>query len=210
MRKIPTIFERDWDNAPGRVVDRPAAGCEWVFAGEGTPTRKYDGTSCAIVGGVLHKRLALRAPGALKVEDGDELAIVFGNVIPPSGFLPLDVEGEPGEEKVIGWVPVGDGPEDRWHREAHANALELASDTDTTLEDGTFELCGPKVQGNPEGLDQHVLIRHDQAEEWGVDRTYDGLYEALSEGTVEGLVFHHPDGRMAKIKARDFGIKRQR
>jgi hypothetical protein len=25
---------------------------------------------------------------------------------------------------------------------------------------------------------------------------------------IEGLVFHHPDGRMAKIKLRDFGMKR--
>lgn len=25
---------------------------------------------------------------------------------------------------------------------------------------------------------------------------------------IEGIVFHHPDGRMAKIKLRDFGISR--
>ena len=24
---------------------------------------------------------------------------------------------------------------------------------------------------------------------------------------IEGIVWHHPDGRMAKIKARDFGIQ---
>jgi len=26
---------------------------------------------------------------------------------------------------------------------------------------------------------------------------------------IEGLVFHHPDGRMAKIKKRDFGFRRK-
>jgi len=25
---------------------------------------------------------------------------------------------------------------------------------------------------------------------------------------VEGIVWHHPDGRMAKLKLRDFGIRR--
>jgi hypothetical protein len=25
---------------------------------------------------------------------------------------------------------------------------------------------------------------------------------------IEGIVWHHPDGRMAKLKLRDFGVKR--
>ena len=43
MEKIPTVFERDWDNDPGRVLDQVVPGCEWVLAGEGVPTKKYDG-----------------------------------------------------------------------------------------------------------------------------------------------------------------------
>ncbi len=27
---------------------------------------------------------------------------------------------------------------------------------------------------------------------------------------LKKLIFHHPDGRMAKIKLRDFGLRRQR
>jgi hypothetical protein len=34
------------------------------------------------------------------------------------------------------------------------------------------------------------------------------LREWLLDRDIEGLVFHHPDGRMAKIKLRDFGLKR--
>jgi hypothetical protein len=36
--------------------------------------------------------------------------------------------------------------------------------------------------------------------------TFDELRDYLSEGSIEGIVFHHNDGRMAKIKCRDFGI----
>lgn len=37
--------------------------------------------------------------------------------------------------------------------------------------------------------------------------TFDGLREWLTSHPVEGLVFHHPDGRLAKIKRRDFGLR---
>jgi len=103
--------------------------------------------------------------------------------------------------KVVGWVPVGDGPEDRWHREA----------LDAAMSDGTYELVGPKVQGNPERLHEHVLVRHgvDLAGElMSVPRDFDGLASWLASNDVEGIVFHHHDGRMAKIKGRDFGVKR--
>ena len=102
----------------------------------------------------------------------------------------------------MGWVPVGDGPEDKWHRDAWArsNAHLLA---------GTYELVGPKIQGNPEGYAQHELVRHDFAEGVGnLDRSFEGIQDFLLGAEWEGIVFHHPDGRMAKIKARDFGIKR--
>jgi hypothetical protein len=68
---------------------------------------------------------------------------------------------------------------------------------------------GPKVQGNPEKFAQHELVRHDFAEGVGnLDRSFDGIKDFLSETDWEGIVFHHPDGRMAKIKSKDFGIKR--
>jgi hypothetical protein len=40
-------------------------------------------------------------------------------------------------------------------------------------------------------------------------RTFNELREWLSGMDIEGIVFHHPDGRMAKIKKRDFGIRRK-
>jgi hypothetical protein len=100
--------------------------------------------------------------------------------------------------KQPGWVPVGSGPDDRWHREAFEG----------TESDGTYELCGPKVQGNPEGFNTHVLVRHDLADVLWVPRDFDGLRDWLLDHRYEGIVWHWPQPEdsvtMAKIKRRDF------
>lgn len=180
MKKIPTIFERDWDGDRSRVLDKPAPGCEWVFAGEGRATRKYDGTGCMLRDGRLYKRHEVRV--------GKQT---------PERFEAVERDEETGN--VVGWVPIGDGPEDRWHREALGAYSEFP--------DGTYELCGPKVQRNPEGLGRHELVPHG-AMLVLAPRSFQGLREFFETAEIEGVVWHHPDGRMAKIKARDFGIKR--
>lgn len=181
MKKIPTIFERDWNGDRSRVLDQVHQGCEWVFAGEGVATRKYDGSACLIKNGVLYKRHEVRAGKST-----------------PEDFV--QVEQDPETGKTVGWVLVGLGSEDKWHREALGNGYM----------DGekTYELVGPKVQGNPEKFVRHTLIAHADAESYIVPRTFDGIRDLLSELDVEGFVFHHPDGRMAKIKKRDFGLRR--
>jgi hypothetical protein len=182
MKKIATIFERDWDGDRSRVLPIPTPGCEWVFAGEGNALRKYDGTAAMVKDQLLYKRLELR-----------------GGKAAPEGFIQVDDDLNTG--KVVGWIPVNTGPEDKWYREA--------LDDTGALEEGTYELVGPKVQGNPEGFAQHTFVRHDMCEGVGnLDRSFEGIREFLSTAGWEGIVFHHPDGRMAKIKARDFGIKR--
>lgn len=182
MRKIPTLFERDWNGDRSRVLDRPHPDCGWVFAGEGHATLKIDGTSCLLRAGALLKRRELRK---------GETA--------PAGFESLGTDPETG--KMVGWVPVGDGPEDRWHREGLAALADRS--------DGTYELVGPKVQGNPEKRAGHELVRHaDLGIEESVPRDFTGLRAWLEDRDLEGLVFHHPDGRMAKIKKRDFGFRR--
>jgi hypothetical protein len=183
MHKIPTIFERDWDGDRSRVLDIPAAGCGWVFAGEGVATQKFDGTCCLVRDGKLYKRREVK-PGQ------DE---------PPGIF----VQHDEATGKTILWVEVGDGPEYRWHRAA----FELRDD----WPDGTYELLGPKVQGGIEGLSSHVLWKHKQTPRVDAPRTFSELAEWFDadEGRfIEGVVWHHPDGRMAKIKGRDFGLRR--
>ena len=55
-----------------------------------------------------------------------------------------------------------------------------------------------------EPMDQSALIRHAHAERLDAPRDFDGLAAWLREHPFEGIVWHHPDGRMAKLKARDF------
>jgi hypothetical protein len=184
MKKIPTLFERDWNGDRSRVVDQVHEDCGWVLAGEGIATRKVDGTCCMIRDGKLYKRRELR--------DGDDT---------PLNFEEADHDAETG--KTVGWMPVGDGPEDRYHREAWEAAGILL--------DGTYELLGPKVQGNPERAKNHLLVCHGHGTAGNlgdVPRTFEGIREWLAGKDIEGLVFHHNDGRMAKIKLRDFGLKR--
>ena len=179
MRKIPTIFVRD-DNDRRFVTTRPHPDSDWVFRGEGVPTRKYDGT-CVMLD-----------------EDGDWWArreVKPGKISPPD-FVALETDDETG--KTVGWEPVEQSGFARWHTDALGNPYERRPV-------GTYELVGPKVNGNPEGIGGHELIRHADAEILAdAPRDFDGLAAWLHAHPYEGIVWHHPDGRMAKIKKRDF------
>ncbi len=186
MKKIPTLFDRDWAGDRSRVVDTPNPAADWVFRGEGVATRKLDGTSCLVRGGVLFRRRELKAGQPT-----------------PGGFVS---EGtDPETSKTVGWVPMGSGPEDAAHREA----FERLAASGNVVE-GTYELLGPKVQGNPEGYTHHTLLPHALAPTFpDAPRNHAELAAWLAGQDIEGLVFHHPDGRMAKIKLRDLGLKRR-
>lgn len=43
MKKIVSLFQRDYEGTR-LVLNQIVPGAEWVHAGEGTATRKYDGT----------------------------------------------------------------------------------------------------------------------------------------------------------------------
>jgi hypothetical protein len=186
VNKIPCVFRREF-TARGKptMFPEPTPGCEWVLAGEGVATRKWDGTACMVRGGKLFRHYDAKGKGEWR----------------PPGFIPC--EGLEDSKSKPGWIPVDDGPEDRWHREAWAQHMAVGA-----VADGTYELIGPKLQGNPERTATHVLARH------GIDpfpdapRTFDGLRAWLAERDIEGLVFHHSDGRMAKIRKADFGLAR--
>ena len=47
MKKIPTIFKRDFSNK-GSLLNKLNPYCAWVFNGEGVATQKYDGTCVKI------------------------------------------------------------------------------------------------------------------------------------------------------------------
>lgn len=186
MEKIPTCLERDWEGDRSRVLNQITPGCEWVFAGEGVATRKVDGTCVMYDGTIWWARR--------EVKDDRE---------PPANFAPISSDLTTG--KTIGWEPIDQSPFAKFWNEAIGSGYEgNLGPWDT----GTYELLGPKIQKNPEGLSNHELWRHADAEQAPVNRTYEGMKAFLEKRGWEGIVFHHPDGRMAKIKGRDFGLKR--
>lgn len=185
MKKIPTLFKRDFTNN-GVIIPEYNEGIEWVVKGEGIATRKYDGTSVLIRDGKMYKRYELRP--------GKEA---------PYGFEQVDHDETTG--KSVGWVEVGNGSEDKYFREAVNGNPDKVD-----MPDGNYELLGPKVQGNPEHADKHYL--HDfmrNAETYDdVPVEFEALKQWLEDKDIEGIVWHHPDGRMVKIKKKDYRLKR--
>ncbi len=183
MKKMPCVFVHTEFSEKYRQRSTPCTpevtpGCEWVLAGEGKATRKWDGTACAVIDGGLYARYDAKQ-----------------GKTPPLGAIPCQPAPDPVSLHWPHWLGVAGRPEFKWHREAMTKY--------SSLEDGTYELCGPAINTNHERLTEHVLIRH------GVDlldapRTHSGLLEYLSRVDLEGVVFHHPDGRMAKIRKTDF------
>lgn len=181
MKKTPTLFVRDPDNRK-HVLPSVTPGCEWVIAGEGTPTRKYDGTCVMFDGTAWWARR--------EVKPSKE---------PPADFVPVEHDEITG--KTVGWEPADQSGFWRWLDEA----IRFSADADA-LTPGTYELCGPKINGNPEGFDGHYLVNHTTETDVLSDppRDFDELRDWLLAHQYEGIVWHHPDGRMCKLKKRDF------
>lgn len=180
MKKIPTIYLRDPEDR-AHVTDEINPVCQWVFDGEGVATRKYDGTCVK------------------KDENGMWWARreVKAGKTAPVGFQLEDYDETTGKQQ--GWILIDDSPFHKFWQEA------LVQNYGDKYEPGTYELLGPKINGNPENLSVHYLQSHTKAAEWYVDGWAPRDYvEHAKRWGHEGVVWHHPDGRMAKLKVRDF------
>lgn len=182
MKKISTLFKKD-PNDLSRVINEVDPQNEWVIKGEGVATRKFDGSACAIIAGQLYKRY--------DVKSGRDV---------PENAMPCQLP-DPITKHWPHWVLCQpNNPADKFFLEGFEN-LEFQYD-------GTYELCGPKVQGNPEKFDKHTLVKHSEEKIYFSDYSFEGIKKLLDELPYEGIVFHHPDGRMCKIRKSDFGLKR--
>ncbi len=178
---MPCLFVREFhEKGKFTITEVVTPGCEWVLAGDGTASRKWDGTACAVINGALYKRYDAKAGKA-----------------PPEGAIPCD----PAPDLVTGhwphWILIG--PNDKWHQAAWEAER-------TSLEDGTYELVGPKVNANPESFTTHQLIKHGSSP-LDPPRYFEELKYYLGAFAIEGIVFTHPDGRMCKIRRDDFGFE---
>lgn len=139
MKKISTLFKKNPENL-GLVINEIDPNNQWVFDGEGIPTRKYDGTATAIINGEIYKRY--------DVKKGRQV---------PNGAIPCQEA-----DLITGhhphWLKCDkDKKEDKYFFEA---LDKLYSMKRGVIIDGTYELIGEKVQGNPEKIEGHQLVRH--------------------------------------------------
>lgn len=183
MKKIPSLFKRNYDGDRG-VYNEVVEGSEWVVNGEGVATIKWDGTAVMFNNGQMYKRYDCKK--------GKQ---------PPEKWIPCEPERNEHTGHWPGWVRVDkDNPEDKWFIEGRENGGW------NSYENHTYELCGPKVNGNPEKFKKHTLIPHGYDRLPDCPRDFDSLRSFFLEKKIEGIVWWHPDGRMVKIKKRDFGL----
>ena len=182
MKKIKSLFKRDYEGTR-LVYNEVVEGSEWVINGEGVPTRKFDGTCCAIINGEIYKRY--------DAKNGKPI---------PEGAIPCQ-EPDPITGHQPCWLKCQKGnPSDQYFWEGFNNLEDK--------QDGTYELCGEKVQGNPEHIEGHKLIRHGIEVLENVPRDFEGIKEYLKDKDIEGIVWHRDNGDMVKIKKKDFWGKR--
>jgi hypothetical protein len=178
------------------VINEVTPGCEWVLSWEGLATRKYDGTCVMFDGRAWWARR--------EVKTGKQR---------PDHFIPVQYDAVTG--KTVGWQPIGQSSFHRYFVEALESVASWKWDV------ATYELIGPKINGNPERAGGHRLVRHGEHREPTVTfdgrgptpRDFGGLRDFLAasnEGDdfTEGIVFWRdisdPACDKAKIKARDF------
>lgn len=190
MKKIPTLFVREYDDG-GIILTRDVLpGFEWVLAGEGEATEKVDGACCAVINGKFYKRFDAKR--------GKE---------PPKGAIPCQAEPDRFTGNWPHWVEVSTkAAGDKWFVHAWANTPWIGDmqDPDTW---GTYEAVGLHFQSNPYGLDDDFLERHGRIKVKDFPRDFDGMREYFRTHPIEGVVFWKDGQPQCKIKRSDFGFK---
>lgn len=184
---MPTLFKRVFNEDHSvTTLNEVTPGCEWVLNGEGIATQKLDGTCTMIKDGELWKRYDAKR----------------GKPI-PEGAIKCQPEHDPITGHLPCWVKVDfNNKENKWFIKAFLEQKENGFD----FKDGTYELCGPHFQSNPENLEKDKFIRHGSISLSGVPRDFDGIRQFLFDNNIEGIVFHRDNGEMCKIKRTDFGF----
>ena len=180
MQKIPTIFDRDWDGNRG-VVDKLTG--EYDFA-NAVATEKVDGTN-------------------VRVTIFEGKCTNLDKRRSPKGKEPFYIQADK------------DDPGDKWIFKA--SEILVPADAPDGVWEG--EAVGPKIQGNPLNLEEHQIILFSlprlQETLLRIDNAPTTFSELLfwipdqpsavgQNCMIEGVVWHWPDGTMAKIKTKDF------
>lgn len=191
MKKIPTLFERKFENhSVIEVLPNVTKGMEWVLNGEGEATIKIDGSCCAIINKEFYKRYDAKKgkaipEGAIKCqEEPDQI----------TGHLPCWV-------KCDRFISA-----DKWFWAAYDNFVNTLETYPNDNIDGTYEAIGKHFQGNPYNMEYDILVRHGQ-DIVDVPRSFEGIRDWLQSHKVEGIVFWKNNQPQCKIKRSDFGFE---
>jgi len=187
MKKIPTLFERVFENHRIKeVLPNVTPGMEFVLEGKGVATVKIDGSCCAIIDGKLYVRYDAKKgrpvpENAIKCQDEAD---------PVTGHLPC-------------WIPYeSTNPAHKWFGVALMDATKNGL---VTLPDGTYEAVGLHFNGNVYKLNTDTLVKHG-TQVIEVPRTFEGIRKYLKENYIEGIVFWLDGEPKCKIKRSDFGF----
>ncbi len=186
MRKISTIFERNWET--DRKVNSQLI-VDFDFA-NAIATEKLDGTNIRVTvrNGIVVRSEKRRNPSKLQKQNG---------IVDP---WYVDIDEQSSENK---WM------------------VAAIKNTDFSgVPDGEWpaEAIGKNIQGNPLNLEGHQVFIfslpswRDRIQLSDAPYTYAELREYLNTKQssignnclMEGVVWHHPDGSMVKIKRKDF------
>ncbi len=204
MKKIKSLFKRNYGNGDQQIYNEVVEGSEWEIEGNGWATIKHDGTCCMVKNGQLYKRYdrKLTKSSYIRIRNLEAINYIpkIGDYkVSPDGWIAAEKEPNVHTGHWPGWLLVGDLPQDKWHREG----WEYSQDIWT--ENGTYELVGPKIQNNSYNLSAHQLWEHGCSVVL-VPRDFEGIKEWLENNIVEGIVWHNADDQMVKIRRRDFGL----
>lgn len=188
VKKMPALFVIDRIKHVGTTEINPKAA--WVFNEPAKATAKKDGTSITVTGnGDVFARRSVKA--------GKKA---------PAGFILAEHDDFTGHS--FGIEPVEQSGFAKMFKEALAHH-------DGPLEPGTYELVGPKINGNPEKLDRHTLLRHGDEEMTEIpdlrkinpDDAFEILkkiFEGFKDRGIEGVVWAGADNKRVKLRTKDF------
>lgn len=183
MHKIKTIFERDWESSR-KVIDKLVVDFDFSNS---VATEKLDGTNV---------RLTIRNHSCVRLEKRRN---------------PDKLQKAKGIEEPWYMDASEFAAEDKW-------VFDALKNTDLSeIKDGEWsgEALGKNIQGNPLNLDKNIIVLFscNQAPIFDdVPTTYQELKEWLpkqkskfgNDCGIEGIVWHGRDGKMVKIKLKDF------
>lgn len=195
MKKIPLLFALEFDDKGNRVISDdidPRAEILFDSFREVNATIKYDGTATMLD------------------DDGNWFTrrSVKPGKIAPEGFVLAETDPNTGIS--FGWERAETSP----FRKMLNKAIEsFPGDPEA----GTYELIGPKINGNPERVTKDTLVPHGCAEAEGfpdiedISRNRDNLKEFLfpfftdfRDKGIEGIVFWVDGVPSVKIRVKDF------